>query len=199
MTDTELNRFERRKQRTRDRLKQAATELILEQGYDAVTIQEITDRADLGRGTFYVHFKDKEDIVWTILAESVGDLVDRIREYIPNTADDVSQLYFLNLAIFEFADANRDLLRLVLGKQGHALLARRATEYIADVMLRNIPKHVVAKVIHGVPIEFVSHYKAGALMEVITWWLEEEVEYSPEELATMYYRLDVRCAPPTDD
>jgi AcrR family transcriptional regulator len=199
MTDTELNRFERRKQRTRDRLKQAATELILEQGYDAVTIQEITDRADLGRGTFYVHFKDKEDIVWTILAESVGDLVDRIRKYIPDTPDDVSQLYFLNLAIFEFADANRDLLRLVLGKQGYALLARRATEYIADVMLRNIPKHVVAKVIHGVPIEFVSHYKAGALMEVITWWLEEEVDYSPEELATMYYRLDVRCAPPTDD
>jgi AcrR family transcriptional regulator len=199
MTDTELNRFERRKQRTRDRLKQAATELILEQGYDAVTIQEITDRADLGRGTFYVHFKDKEDIVWTIITDSVGDLVDRIHEYIPSTADDLSRLYYLYLAIFEYASANRDLLRLVLGKQGHALLAHRATEYIADVMLRNIPKHVVSKVIHGVPIEFVSHYKAGALMEVITWWLEEKADYSPTELATMYYRLDVRREPPTDD
>ena len=64
MNTSPVNRFERRKQRTRDQLKQAAIGLILEKGYDAVQVQDITDRADLGRGTFYIHFADKEDVVW---------------------------------------------------------------------------------------------------------------------------------------
>lgn len=64
------NRFERRKQRTRAALKQAAVDLILKNGYDAVSVQDITDQADLGRGTLYVHFPGgKEEIVWHIIRE----------------------------------------------------------------------------------------------------------------------------------
>jgi len=58
------SRHERRRLQTRQRLIQTALQLVLEKGYNAISIQDITDRADLGRGTFYIHFKDKEDVVW---------------------------------------------------------------------------------------------------------------------------------------
>jgi len=48
---------------------QSTLQLVLEKGYEAVSIQDITDRADLGRGTFYIHFKDKEEVVWNAFRE----------------------------------------------------------------------------------------------------------------------------------
>lgn len=66
MNTEKPNRFQRRKQRTRNALKQAAMDLLLAYGYDNLTVQAITDRADFARGTFYVHFADKDDIVWAL-------------------------------------------------------------------------------------------------------------------------------------
>ncbi len=58
------SRHARRRAQTRNLLVQSALALVLERGYEATTIQDITERADLGRGTFYIHFKDKEEAVW---------------------------------------------------------------------------------------------------------------------------------------
>jgi AcrR family transcriptional regulator len=58
-------RHERRRLQTRNLLIQTMLQLVLEKGYEAISFQDITDRADLGRGTFYIHFKDKEEVVWT--------------------------------------------------------------------------------------------------------------------------------------
>ncbi|MCJ7529956.1 MAG: TetR/AcrR family transcriptional regulator, partial [Anaerolineales bacterium] len=55
-------RHERRRLQTRKLLIQTTLQLVLEKGYDAISIQDITERADLGRGTFYLHFKDKEEV-----------------------------------------------------------------------------------------------------------------------------------------
>ena len=60
-------RHQRRRAQTRKALMQAAVELVIEKGYEAVTAKDVTDRADLGRGTFYVHFKEKEDVVWAAI------------------------------------------------------------------------------------------------------------------------------------
>ncbi len=195
----QLNRFERRKLRTRNRLKQATVDLMLENGYDAVTIQDITDRADLGRGTFYVHFNDKEDIVWTILEESTTDLIERIQVYIPRNTRHKASLFQLYLAVFEYADSNRDLLKMVLGGQGNALLAHRAKEFVTEVVQRQIPPKLVAEAAPGLPVSFVAHYKSGSLLEIITWWIVEEEDYTPKEMAAMFYLLDVRQKPPTDE
>jgi AcrR family transcriptional regulator len=64
-----ITRFEKRRRTTRGALLAVAHGLIVERGYDAVSIQDITDQADLGRGTFYLHFKDKEELVWAIIQD----------------------------------------------------------------------------------------------------------------------------------
>ena len=71
-----MNRHEKRKIQTQKKLQEAALELVLDGGYDRLSIQEITDRADLGRGTFYLYFKDKEDVIWSIIKEGI-DAEDR--------------------------------------------------------------------------------------------------------------------------
>ena len=59
-----MNRAERRREQTLMQLRQAAMELIFEDGYANLTIRAITERADLGYGTFYLYFAEKDDIVW---------------------------------------------------------------------------------------------------------------------------------------
>src|SRR4029079_15081989 len=60
---------DRRVARSRRALKEALTDLILEQGYESVTVQDVMDRADVGRSTFYAHFLDKDDLLMAILAD----------------------------------------------------------------------------------------------------------------------------------
>jgi AcrR family transcriptional regulator len=69
-------KLDRRVSRTRRQLREALFNLILEKGYDATTVEEITARADVGRTTFYLHYHDKEDL----LMESIGELVDDLIE-----------------------------------------------------------------------------------------------------------------------
>src|SRR6186713_2598586 len=67
--DDVRDRPDRRVSRTRRALKEALTDLILEKGYEAVTVQHVIDRADVGRSTFYAHFLDKDDLLMAILAD----------------------------------------------------------------------------------------------------------------------------------
>lgn len=66
------NRAERRKRQTRDQIKRAALDVMAERGYAGPTVQLITERADVGYGTFYLHFGDKDEIVAELL-EDIGD------------------------------------------------------------------------------------------------------------------------------
>ncbi len=67
-----IKKSDRRVSRTRRSLREALMSLILEKGYDAVTIEDITTRADTGRTTFYLHYRDKEEL----LLESINEVVD---------------------------------------------------------------------------------------------------------------------------
>ena len=67
-------RPDRRVARSRRALKEALTDLILERGYEAVTVQDVIDRADVGRSTFYAHFLDKDDLLDLILDEAYGQI-----------------------------------------------------------------------------------------------------------------------------
>ena len=76
-------RQDRRITRTRNQLREALFELILEKGYDTVTIEEITDRANLGRTTFYLHYKDKEQLLLESINSIANDLLQQITQFIP--------------------------------------------------------------------------------------------------------------------
>jgi AcrR family transcriptional regulator len=62
-------RHDRRRDRTRSHLQDALIDLVLERGIEEIVIQDITDRADVGRGTFYFHFESKEDVLWSIVQD----------------------------------------------------------------------------------------------------------------------------------
>jgi AcrR family transcriptional regulator len=188
-------RHERRRLQTRKLLIQTTLQLVLEKGYDSISIQDITDRADLGRGTFYIHFKDKEEVVWTAFRELFQELEQEAHKHLDRNLPQVE--YFGLLNIFRHADKNRDLYRVMFGGQGSAILTARVQDFLADVFvydIRNAPPP--PEVNFNLPEEIEAQLLTGVISRLLYWWLETPNDYTAEQMAAMTYMALYRKRPP---
>lgn len=195
MNNPAPTRHERRRQQTRKQLIQTTLSLVLERGYDAITIQDITDQADLGRGTFYIHFKDKADVVWAAIQDMMREMEQEAhRESDP----EMPQIeYYALRNIFRHAQNNRDLYRVVFGGQGSAMLAGRVQDLLAKILLYDIqrapgPRNPEFRV----PDEMLAQMLTGLISRLLFWWLETPSQYSAEQMAAFAYKFLYRRQPP---
>lgn len=195
--DSELDKpsakKDRRVNRTRRALRHALFELIQEKGYDSVTVEEITDRANLGRATFYLHYRDKEDLLIEQFTEIANDRVQVLSE-IPLSAwepqDGPPVIPLLN--IFEHAAENASLYQLVLMGESNGRIMERLRQIIAKSIQELIEKKTENEKVRlspQVPLELISAFFAGALVNTLVWWLAQESHPSPEEMALMFQHM----------
>lgn len=182
-------KMDRRKVRTRQLLRDALIALILEQGYDATTIEQVTERANLGRATFYLHYRDKEDLLISTLENTFDELTKDLKPIPmePNSTADAQALI-----AFQHAADNRDLYRVMLSGQGSGSLIRRVREYLAallqqrlELLLKQLPSGSVS-----IPVEILAQHTAGSLITLLIWWLENDSPYSPEYMAKIFQQLN---------
>lgn len=196
MDTPQLSRHQRRRLHTRKLLIQTALHLVLEKGYDALTIQDITERADLGRGTFYIHFKDKIDVIWAAFEDLFQELEKEAHRKFDRQMPQVEYYGLLNL--YQHAEKHRDLYRVLFGGQGSALLAARAQDFLAKVFLYDIV-HAPPTPDPGfnIPAEIEAQILTGMISRLFYWWLDTPNNYSAEQMATMTYKVLYRKNPPT--
>jgi AcrR family transcriptional regulator len=192
-----LNRHERRRLQTRNLLIQAALQLVLDKGYDAISIQDITDRADLGRGTFYIHFKHKEDVFWTAFREIIQELEQAAHKELDRRMPQVEYYGLLN--IYRHAAKNCDLYRVMLGRLGSAILTSRAQDLLAELFLRDIRSAPEPPEIDfNLPQEIEAQMLTGMITRLLFWWLETPNDYSAEQMASITYKALYRKRPPAE-
>ncbi|NPV56944.1 MAG: TetR/AcrR family transcriptional regulator [Anaerolineae bacterium] len=194
-------RTDRRVSRTRRQLRDALLALIIEHGYDSVTIEQITQRADLGRTTFYLHYRDKEEL----LIESIDSIAQELLvQVVPlpkpgqmgedDAPRDPAQA--ATLLVFRHAAQNSLLYRVILRGEGalkantrfHEIIQSSVREYVEELN-RSAPDFQPM-----VPLEVFSSYFAAALLGLVTWWLERDMPYSPEEMSEYFRRMFFRGA-----
>lgn len=119
-----------RAKRTRRRLKKAALDVFSEKSIDAATVEEITEKADVGKGTLYQHFEDKEEIVITLVEEAVDHLIEHVRSYesLPETLEEMLE-HLLNSHYRFYLDSEEEFLLLFQGK----LLAKLQSETLDEL------------------------------------------------------------------
>lgn len=191
MTD---NNIDRRVRRTRHALQKALISLILEKGYDAVTIEEITDRADLGRTTFYLHFKDKEDLFMYAIDTICEDFIEK-HEKLLTLIDTPASLKNVQLNlderilyhIFTHARKNADLYRVMLRGEGSAKASRRFSSIIKEETSNRLAN--MQGLSSKVPLEIFAAFFAGTLIELVTWWLEENEPYTIEDMVKYFQQM----------
>jgi AcrR family transcriptional regulator len=134
MLDNTLNRTERRKQHTRQRIKQAALTLLNQHGYDTLAVHTIMDYADLGRGTFYTHFQDKDALIQEILHDSFKHYREEIEADIPDCPCGTDNARCLWLRIFKRAYEHSHLYRIVLQTNNAAAVRQWVQTYLSGVI-----------------------------------------------------------------
>jgi len=114
---TAPRRFQRKAKRTRRKLKKAALDMFSEKSVDATTIEEITEKADVGKGTLYQYFEDKEAMVITLVEEAIEHLIERMRSYEqrPDTLEAMLE-HLLNVHYSFSVNAREEFILLFQGK-----------------------------------------------------------------------------------
>lgn len=175
---------DRRIRRTQEAIRQALIELILEKHYDTISVQDIIDRADVGRSTFYLHFRDKEDLFrrdW-----------QKLLEYF------VEQITLENLhtgrifPIREFFHHLKDFHHLyrALVKSGKIdNLFGYGQKYLAEIIEIRINAVFDAEIQPDVPIPILANYLANEVFSHLKWWLDRDMPYPPERMDEIFQQI----------
>jgi len=174
---------DRRIQRTRQLLLNTIVELILEKGYETITVQEIIDRANIGRSTFYFHFKDKEEL----LLSGFENLRESYEGFYRHLAPGQTGWDF-SLILFQHAEQNRPLIKALLGKQaGNALLRHMEKNLVA--LLTNHFRKIWDKKKQTMPLDVFVVFFVSTFMGMLIWWLDHDLPYSAERMNAMFMQL----------
>jgi len=178
--------IDRRAVRTRKALHGALMSLILRKGYEATTIQDIIDEADVGRSTFYGHYTGKEDLLrkgFQMLRRELAD-AQRAARARPDGPQD--QPLGFSRALFEHVVGYADVYLAMVGGRGGVVAMGELRKVLSEFVRKELS---VTQDDGAVPRELVVQFIVGALLTVLTWWLERKPGLTPSQVDAMFRRL----------
>ncbi len=181
--------MDRRIARTRATLQHALNSLILKKGYEAITITDICDAANVGRSTFYAHYTSKDDLKRSGLEPLRRLLVDRQREALATSGEIRDRSFAFSLPMFEHARDHRDHYRALVGGRGGTVSLGTIRQILSDLVRDELAAAVHKKSENIIPRELVVQYVVGAYMAVLTWWLDGGAKLPPQRIDAMFRRL----------
>jgi AcrR family transcriptional regulator len=208
------NIVDRRVQKTRKLLQDALIELVAEKGYESVTVQEILDKANVGRSTFYAHFQDKDQLLHSIL-DHLDELFEQhkkqLLEATKNLGNDgnTDLIHGLSptLSLFQFVRQNHRFFKAMLGDRGYGIFAKPVYDYvfdhIHDIFTKPIHDDLFAHLhepfkmlrsrekVGSLESEIAAHYFVSALMGILVWWVEKDMPCTAEEIDKLFRELAI--------
>ena len=178
---------DRRIQKTMSFLREALVSLITEKPYDSIVVKEILDRANVGRSTFYTHFRDKDDLLLTGIYDMLGPVPSPTR----TGGRLLDRILWFSLPIFEYHHRHANAWGDRIGTKGrtilHEHLRRALTGIIAQVMNRDLRPGRQSP--RQMPPEIVSAYVASTFVLVLNWWLDVAGARSPRDADDLFRAL----------
>jgi AcrR family transcriptional regulator len=172
--------------RSKNSIKKAFSELLNEKGYEAITIQDIADKAIINRNTFYLHYQNKPDLLHSYMEE----LLDEVKNTLTlcsnrNSPLSVSKLESLMQTILEKINDNIPFYKAMLvdGNGIHGFQSK----------MENLIKSTVNESLDNVSLaiskELLLQYVASTFMGVVVWWVQNIKSYTPEEIASQFGKI----------
>jgi AcrR family transcriptional regulator len=176
--------MDRRIARTRSTLQRALIALMTRKGYEAITVEEVCQEADIGRSTFYAHFTGKDDLKRSGLDDHLRRMLLEHQRAAALRPQDGG--FAFALPFFEHAREQLPLYRALVSKGGVSTTI---------VMLRQIVTELVRNELAGkwggaakAPDAVVA-FIVGGFMSLLTWWLDGGAVSSPQDLDRLFRKL----------
>jgi AcrR family transcriptional regulator len=181
--------IDRRAARTKAMLQRAHISLILEKGYEAITVEDICEEANVGRSTFYAHYSNKDDLKRSGFEHLRKQLVDRQKEAQATPGDIKDRSFGFSLTMFEHARDHIDLYRALAGGHGGTVSLGQIRQILSNLVRNEFAAAASKNSADIVPRELVVQYIVGAYMAVLVWWLDGGAKLPPRQMDAMFRRL----------
>lgn len=177
---------DRRVGRTRRLMQDALMALVEEMGYERITVQDILDRADVGRSTFYAHFRDKDELLLSWF-EHLRTLFEKQQQDIL-TARRTGNVAEVNIVLdlFRYTGRHHRLYKAIAGRQSGEMILRYLHRYLTGLLQPVLEGVTKSRRSLPVPVEVTTHQLVSSLLSLMTWWLDHNMPYPPEKMEEMF-------------
>ncbi|AUA35704.1 transcriptional regulator [Clostridioides difficile] len=186
--------IDRRTIRTKKMIRSALAELIDEKGFNNISVTDLTQRADINRGTFYLHYVDKYDLLERIENEIIQEIEEETKHLDSSNMmeiDTSSEPLPFMVKLFEYFRKNSVIIKSILGPKGDPTFERKIKKFIETNLFEkqklinfNIDEAIISE-------EYFIQYILSADLGVIQYWLEKNMKESPEEMALILARMSL--------
>ncbi len=183
------NRFDRLTERTRLAFLNAAAELIMEHGFDDVSIAAIARRADYGRSTFYLHFTDKDDLGWALVHYHQGLLIERIAARIEGLESPAREWHAWHI-IFAEVDVQRPFYLQLYSPSSRLWQIQK--EHLIETFGQQLREGYYSLLDERIPPEIGARFIVGALLEILEYWLRHPEAGDAVTMTNYMFRLVFR-------
>lgn len=181
---------DRRKTRTKQLLQKALIELIEEKGIHAITVSDLSERAGINRGTFYLHYRDTADFLEQLKAEMFDGLTRELGKVNPLEVAayaEKGQAYPVSVRILEFFERHADFFRVILGPNGDITFPLQIREFMKERLFQE----VFSRLTHDgpVPRDYLIAAITSANFGILMHWFETGRKLPPAEVAMIITRI----------
>ena len=177
-------RPDRRTRKTRGQLRSALLALLKEKRYEDISVQDIIERADVARSTFYVHYVDKDDL----LTGSQGVFAEHLGQQVMAHAGGNGSTAFSARLWFQHVQAQEAILKLIAKDSAMGL----AMQTLRNIIRRNVQAGLQShsgQANEQVPLTVLVEYVTDALMTLIQWWFKDGMKRTPEQMDELFQQL----------
>lgn len=175
---------DRRVRRTKQNLFNALTELMKEKKYHKITIQDIIDRADVGRSTFYAHYETKDDLLFSQSVEYMEYLNEYVRRIMDMSSKNGALVSVEEL--FEHILENKKIIRSFFIAEGMDMFRMRAVNYWRDTISSFLVSNWNKENPNQVPPEILSSHIAMSLVNMLEFCIDSKVDYSAKDFDRIF-------------
>lgn len=182
---------DRRIVKTRQVIQEALFSLMQEKPYNKITIQEIIDRANVGRSTFYSHYETKEDL----LLCSIGQLLEMFSQYIVNYLE-MEKESFRPLpvaALFEHIGENSKLIKGMMKSDSSEPFFNKVQANWNSSISRYLESKLPKNMEPAIPVVILTNHISSTLIHLLKWWINNKMPYTPKQMDHYFQELINPC------
>jgi AcrR family transcriptional regulator len=170
-----MSKVDRRILKSQEAIKKALIELMSEKNFDDITIQDISDKANVSRGTIYLHYVDKFDLLDKLIEEHINEL----REL----CESASEMDFkdANLIWFEYLESNYLFFSTMLASKGAPYFRSQFIEFLIEEFKDEVD--ITEGKNHGLSEDVIIQFIVTAYVGVVEWWITNGMPYPPHVMA----------------
>lgn len=184
--------YKEKNRKTKQLIQKSFIQILENKSFEAITIGDITNKAKINRGTFYLHYKDKFDLLDQIeqnLFANLGNHIDELQSHYSYTDTFVKEQADLAVALFSYIEMHSSILKILLSAQGRAGFHIRFRDAFSEKIRLNLEKNESFLANLKVPMEYFLSFITSAFLGLIEQWVQNGLDKSPQELTDIYIEI----------